>query len=107
MFVLPAVLVISLSGAQPQTSSPVPQTAVQSPEKAIIEGVIIQNNRRIPSDSIRYNLRTKPGDVLDSAVIRGDLRRLYALGYFDNITVYQEDGQSGKILIFDVKEKRL
>src|SRR5215467_9242224 len=107
MFVLPAVLVIFLSGTQLPTSFLVPQTPVQSPEKAIIEGVIIQNNRRIPSDTIRYNLRTKPGDTFDAAVIRSDVRQLYGLGFFENITVYEEKGQHGMIVVFAVKEKPL
>ena len=39
-------------------------------------------------------------------VIRGDVKRLYAQGHFDDIRVEEEDGKAGKIIIFWVKEKK-
>src|SRR5262249_5229137 len=83
------------------------QPSAKASQPQVIEGIVIRNNRRIPPDTIKYNIQTKKGDILDNNVIRADIRRLYALGYFDDITVYQEDGSTGKIIIFDVKEKRL
>src|SRR5215467_9421685 len=91
MFVLPAVLAIFLSGA-PQAQE-------------VVEAVLTRNNHRVPSDTIKYNIRTKPGDVLDENVIRADIRRLYALGYFENVSVYEEKGNTGPLIIFDVREK--
>jgi len=97
MAVLSVVLALLLAGLPPQ--------AVQTPDPNRIEDVIVRNNRRIPSDTIKYNLQTKKGDILNMDVIRADMRRLYALGYFDNITPYEEEGKTGKIVIFQVQEK--
>jgi outer membrane protein insertion porin family len=82
-----------------------PQT-LQTSDPNRIEEVRITNNRRIPQDTIKYQLQTKAGDRLNMDVIRADVKRLYGQGYFDDIRVEEEDGKSGKIVIFWVKEKK-
>jgi outer membrane protein insertion porin family len=72
-----------------------------------IEDVQIRGNRRIPTDSIKYNVLTKAGDAVNTDTIRRDVKALYALGYFEDIRVDEEDGARGKIIIFVVKEKPL
>src|SRR5215471_16072701 len=106
MFVLPAILAVFLAGSGPQEKQvPQAQIPVQQQEPRIVEGIVIRGNRRIPSDNIRYNIRTKTKDVLDRDVLRADIRRLYSLGYFDDITVYEENSKTGVTLTFEVKEK--
>src|SRR6266481_2833108 len=73
-----------------------------------IEGIEIAGNRRIPSDTIKYNIQTKTGDTLNPNIIRRDIKTLYAQGYFDDIRVDEEDGRNGGVIvIFTVKEKPL
>src|SRR5690242_7667055 len=75
-------------------------------EGAVIESVIIANNRRIPTETIRATLQTKPGDHLSTTVIRTDIRKLYSLGYFGAIRVSEENAANGgKTVIFTVREK--
>ena len=80
----------------------------QSPDQPKIESVNIRGNRRIPSETIKYNLRTKPGDTLSPEVIGRDMKTLYAQGFFDDIRVNEEDGKNGGIIVvFIVSEKKL
>ena len=89
-----------LSALQPARS--------QSPDQPKIESIEIRGNRRIQSDTIKYNLRTKPGDTLSPEVIRRDMKTLYAQGFFDDIRVNEEDGKNGGIIVvFIVSEKKL
>src|SRR5205809_731423 len=89
-----------LSALQPARS--------QSPDQPKIESIEIRGNRRIQSDTIKYNLRTKPGDTLSPEVIRRDIKTLYAQGFFDDIRVNEEDGKNGGIIVvFIVSEKKL
>jgi outer membrane protein assembly factor BamA len=75
-------------------------------EGAAIEDVIIVNNKRIPTETIRSILQTKPGDRLRGAVIGADIQKLHSLGYFDNVSVSEENGHNGgKTVIFHVREK--
>jgi outer membrane protein insertion porin family len=71
-----------------------------------IEDVRIVGNRRIPAETIKYQLQTKTGESLKPEVLRADIRRLYAMGYFDDIRVDQQTGQTGPIIVFTVKEKK-
>ena len=83
-----------------------PQTP-QVPNTIRVEDVQVKGNRRIPTETIKYNIQTRPGDPFDRNVIRRDIRALYALGHFDDIRVEEEDGKTGKIVIFNVREKKL
>ena len=92
------VLLALVFGVEPQT--------LQTFDPNRVEDVRVTNNRRIPQDTIKYQLQTKAGDRLNMDVIRGDVKRLYAQGHFDDIRVEEEDGKVGKIIIFWVKEKK-
>lgn len=99
MMVLSAILAFLLASSTPQT--------LQTPDPNRIEDVRVQGNRRIPSDTIRFNLQTKPGDQFNFEVVRRDIKTLYALQHFDDVRVDEEEGKSGKIVVFTVKEKPL
>src|SRR6185436_18591024 len=88
-----------------QTPPATPPPALQTFDPNRIEDVIPRNNRRVPSATILYNVQSKKGDQFNLDLVRADVRRLYNLGYFDLITPYAEDGKTGVIVIFDVKEK--
>src|SRR5215468_1622430 len=92
------VLLALVFGVEPQT--------LQSFDPNRVEDVRVSNNRRIPTNTIKYQLQTKAGDRLSMDVIRGDVKRLYAQGHFDDIRVEEEDGKTGKIVTFWVKEKK-
>ena len=77
-----------LGGLQPAIL-PGPQV-LQTPVPNRIEAIEIRGNRRIPGDTIKFNVQTKSGDTLNPDVIRRDIKTLYAQGYFDDIRVDQD-----------------
>ena len=91
------LVALLLSGVESQT--------LRTPNLDLVEAVEVFNNRRIPSDTIKYNLQTRAGEVVNTAVIQRDIKALYALGYFDDIVVEEEEGDRGKIIIFRVVDK--
>src|SRR5215471_496408 len=99
MTVFTVLLAVALTGIRPQP--------LQTADPNRIEEVRVSGNHRIPTDTIKYNLQTKPGGQLDKDVIRRDMKALYALGHFDDIRVEQEPGTTGQIVTFVVKEKRV
>src|SRR5262252_8069449 len=96
--VLTVLLALFFGVVEPQT--------LQTFDPNRVEDVRVSNNRRVPQDTIKYQLQTKAGDRLNMDVIRADVKRLYAQGHFDDIRVEEEDGKTGKIIIFWVKEKK-
>ena len=90
-------LTVFLNGIQPQV--------LETPVQNVIEAIEVTGNRRIPAQTIRYNLQSRPGEPIDAVTVQRDIRALYGMGYFDDIHVYEEDGDSGRIVIFEVAEK--
>ncbi len=73
----------------------------------VIDEVDIQGNRRLKDQDLLYYIKTRPGDVYDSAKIERDLRELLSFGWFDKTEsrVLTEQGPRGGVnVIFEVKE---
>lgn len=67
--------------------------------------VKIIGNQRIEVDAIRKNIQTRPGDVFLSKSLSEDLKRIYTMGYFEDVRIEAEEGPAGKTVIFKVTEK--
>ncbi|HWU86430.1 MAG TPA: outer membrane protein assembly factor BamA, partial [Kofleriaceae bacterium] len=71
-----------------------------------IERVQFRGNRKVEDDAIRVQLLSKPGTLLDASKLREDMRAVWKLGFFADVDVEAEVGQSGGVtLTFAVKEK--
>ena len=81
--------------------------AQQPPSKVIIERIDIRGNRRIPEDTVRFYIQSRPGEPYDESRLEFDLRALYKANFFENIEVQERDGDTGKIITFVLKEKPL
>lgn len=82
--------------------------AAEEPESAAVKvsAVVIEGNRRIDSEALRLNLKARPGD-LNSALINEDIKTLYRLGFFEQVSaslVPAGEG-GGRILRYVVVEK--
>ena len=71
----------------------------------VIESIVIQGNRRIPAETIRARMFTKPGDVYDQAALERDFNSLWNTGYFDDLRIEREPSAKGWIIHVYVKEK--
>ena len=72
-----------------------------------IERIDIRGNRRIPEETIRFYIQSRPGDAYSEVRLESDLRAVHKAGFFENIEIQERDGDAGKIIIFIVKEKPL
>ncbi|HSY11661.1 MAG TPA: outer membrane protein assembly factor BamA [Verrucomicrobiae bacterium] len=71
----------------------------------MISEIVIRGNRRIPGDTIRARMFTKPGDVYDQAALERDFNSLWNTGYFDDVRIEREQSPKGWIIYVYVKEK--
>ncbi len=74
-------------------------------QQGVIEDIRIHGNRRIPADTIRSRMFTRPGDVYDPAALERDFNALWNTGYFDDIRIEREESPKGWIINVYVKEK--
>ncbi len=65
----------------------------------------IKGNRRIETELIRINISSKVGEPLSAESVRTDIKNLYKLGFFEDISAELEKTPEGLVLIFNVKEK--
>ncbi len=73
----------------------------------IVERVEVRGNQYLPTETILYYVSTKPGTIYDESVIRADFRRLWAVGFLDNMSVEENDTAAGnKVILFTVSERK-
>jgi outer membrane protein insertion porin family len=74
-------------------------------QSELVSEINVSGNRRIPAETIKSRVFTKPGDVYDAAALERDFNSLWNTGYFEDIKVLREQTPKGWRLIFQVKEK--
>ena len=67
--------------------------------------VDVEGNDTLDKDVILLKVKTQVGEPFDAGTVNEDLKRLMALGYFDDVQVKTEDVAGGKRVVFVVKEK--
>ncbi|HEV2401388.1 MAG TPA: outer membrane protein assembly factor BamA [Candidatus Sulfotelmatobacter sp.] len=76
-----------------------------SAQSDVISEINVTGNRRIPVDTIKARIFTKPGDIYDTAALERDFNSLWNTGYFEDIKFLREQTPKGWRLIVQVKEK--
>ena len=71
----------------------------------VISEINVTGNRRIPADTIRSRIFTKPGDIYDPAALERDFNSLWNTGYFEDVKFLREQTPKGWRIIVQVKEK--
>lgn len=71
-----------------------------------IDRIQFRGNRKVEDDAIRVNMVSKVGSTIDAGKLRDDIRAMWKMGFFADVTVEAELGPGGgAILTFVVKEK--
>jgi outer membrane protein insertion porin family len=73
----------------------------------LIENIEIRGTRRVPQDTVRFSIVSQKNTKFDSNLLRRDFKTLWATGFFDDLRITTEEGKTGRIVIFWVKEKPL
>jgi outer membrane protein insertion porin family len=71
----------------------------------VISEINVSGNRRIPAETIRARIFTKPGDIYDASALERDFNSLWNTGYFEDIKFLREQTPKGWRIIVQVKEK--
>ncbi len=66
--------------------------------------VQVRGNRRIETAAILARIGQKPGEPISRARLAEDVRQVYALGFFRDVQVIEEDTLGGLVLVFAVEE---
>jgi len=72
-----------------------------------IEEVVVVGNRRIRESTIFYYIQTQKNGPYDEAQILRDYRSLLNTNFFADLTVKSRQGETGVVVIFEVRERAL
>lgn len=72
---------------------------------ATIEEIRISGNRRIERSTILYYVHSRVGDEYDEQKLKEDFHRIFETGFFSDVKLDREDGATGTIVTFRVKER--
>lgn len=72
-----------------------------------IEDVVVVGNRRIRESTIFYYIQTQKNGPYDEAQILRDYRSLLNTNFFEDLTVKSRQGETGLVVIFEVRERAL
>jgi outer membrane protein insertion porin family len=70
-----------------------------------IASVRFRGNRRVESEAMMLELDSSPGELVSRPKLANDLRRLWALGFFEDLRVEGEMTPAGVELTYVVKER--
>src|SRR5215510_10631633 len=84
-----------------------PLVSTQAQTEEIIENIEIRGTRRVPQDTVKFHIVSQKNTRFDPNVLRRDFKTIWQQGFFDDLRVTLEEGKTGKIIIFTVKEKPL
>lgn len=74
-------------------------------QQELVAGIDVRGNRRIPAETIKARIFTRPGDVYDEAALERDFNSLWNTGYFEDIRFEREQTAKGWLIHVYVKER--
>lgn len=77
---------------------------LSSKDNQIIQ-IKVEGNRRVEVELIQLNISSKVGEPLSTAAVREDVKKIYGLRSFEDVTAEIDRTPDGIILIYKVKEK--
>jgi len=93
IFIIPALISIK------------PAIGEEDSAQKIVKYVDVKNNKTVSGAAILSKLKTKKGGAFSQKIVDEDIKRLYLLGFFSDVSVSMEDVQDGVGVIFTVTEK--
>ncbi len=99
-----AFVFIALSASRPALAA-APKSSAGPQQQQLVQEIVIHGNRRIPAETVRARLITRPGDVYDAQALERDFNSLWNAGYFEDLRFEREDTSKGVTLHVYVKEK--
>jgi outer membrane protein insertion porin family len=70
-----------------------------------IAGIEFKGNRKIEADAIRQVLKSKRGGLYSEAEVAADVRAIYRMGHFQDITAEVADAPEGKVITYSIQER--
>jgi outer membrane protein insertion porin family len=74
-------------------------------QQDVVTDIKIHGNRKIPADTVKARIFTRPGDSFDQQALERDFNSLWNTGYFEDLRFEREPTAKGLVLHIYVKER--
>src|SRR5205814_7826856 len=64
-------------------------------QQSLIEDIQVRGNRRIPAETVKQRIFSRPGDVYDPQALERDFNSLWNTGYYDDLRFERQDTPKG------------
>jgi len=81
------------------------QARAQPSSGQIVSKVFIDGNQRVEDEAIRVHIQSRPGEPLDEAQVDQDIKAIYKMGFFDQVTADVRRHAGGVTLVYHVVER--
>ncbi len=81
------------------------EVAVLSSGREQVADIEVVGAKRIEAEAVKAVMKTKAGGPFSMIRLDDDLKRIWNMGYFEDVRLKTRDTERGKIVIVDVKEK--
>jgi len=79
--------------------------AASAEDMPLIKLIEIKGNKKIEGETISGKIKSRIGEPFSEDIVQQDIKKLYSIGYFDDIRTELEPFEGGVKLIFIFKEK--
>ena len=80
------------------------ETQELKPAQKITE-IVIKGNKSVSTNTVTSKIKIRTGDAFSQKAVNEDIKRLYATGFFTDVSAESEGYKDGIKLIFNVVEK--
>ena len=74
-------------------------------QNPIISDIQIEGNQRVESDAIRLHISQRTGEPLNNAAVSDDIKSIYKMGFFQNVTADTRNEKGKEVLVYKVTER--
>lgn len=71
----------------------------------VITEIDVRGTETLDKDVVLMRMKLQKGDILDPKAVNEEIKRIFELGYFDDVRISTEDMADGKRLVVEVVEK--
>lgn len=105
MFLVVGLLAGAMLLAGPAAAWGVELPAGAQAASPTVKSIEVEGNQRVAEPTIRFHISSRVGEPFSVYTIREDLKKIYGLGYFEDVSVDVAEFEGGLKVIFRVVEK--
>jgi len=93
------------TSSDPQDNTEIQEEGDLDSKNNTVLQIKVEGNKRVETELIQLNITSKVGDALSTASVREDVKKIYAIGSFEDVAAEIDRTENGIILVYKVKEK--